>query len=442
MGHDTRIERALTYAQAEPAHRYTHYLFRYPAKFHPPVARALISAYTEPGDSVLDCFVGSGTLLLEAAVAGRCAIGLDVDPVATFVSRVKTRPLAEAKLRSGWNELRERLARHDRGEAYDDLKWEDIDERTYTKEARGLQIPQIPNLLHWFRRYVVIDLARIKNEIQAFAKAPAERDFFLLCFASIIRGASNADPVPVSGLEVTAHMRRREAEGRVVDPYALFRRGVERSITAMEQYAAALPVPPPKVAVYRADAVESAKRVKSKGVSAVITSPPYHGAVDYYRRHQLEMFWLEFTRTQSDRLALLDHYIGRVRVPNRDPLLRAKPTPSVPPSLELEDEMRKVNFARANGLRHYQLSMHRVFGELANVLQPNAPAVFVVGHSKWGDSDLNTSDLFAELAKPHFSLEDVLSYEVHNRYMSYERHNGASIDREFVLVLRRSKTSC
>src|SRR5262249_55559426 len=67
----------------------THYLFRYPAKFHPPVARALLERYSEPGDTVLDPFCGSGTLLVEALVSDRSSVGIDVDPVATLVSRAK-----------------------------------------------------------------------------------------------------------------------------------------------------------------------------------------------------------------------------------------------------------------------------------------------------------------------------------------------------------------
>src|SRR5437867_2851187 len=54
----------------------------------------------------------------------------------------------------------------------------------------------------------------------------------------------------------------------------------------------------------QADATALSLRIRKK-VDAVITSPPYNIAVNYYRRHQLEMFWLGLTRTQADRLALL-----------------------------------------------------------------------------------------------------------------------------------------
>jgi hypothetical protein len=42
----------------------SHYLFRFPAKFHPPVARALLERHAPKRGFVLDPFCGSGTLLV------------------------------------------------------------------------------------------------------------------------------------------------------------------------------------------------------------------------------------------------------------------------------------------------------------------------------------------------------------------------------------------
>src|SRR5205823_6204930 len=78
--------------------RLTHYLFRFPAKFHPAAIRCLLTEYSSPGDLVLDPFCGSGTLLVEAMVAGRHSFGVDVDPVAAFISRAKCRPISSQSL--------------------------------------------------------------------------------------------------------------------------------------------------------------------------------------------------------------------------------------------------------------------------------------------------------------------------------------------------------
>ncbi len=76
----------------------THNYYRYPACFSPAFARAIIKRYTEPGDLVFDPFVGGGTTLVESIAAGRDAIGSDLNPLATFVSRAKTTILTDLEL--------------------------------------------------------------------------------------------------------------------------------------------------------------------------------------------------------------------------------------------------------------------------------------------------------------------------------------------------------
>lgn len=68
----------------------THNFYRYPARFSPALVRAAIRAFTEPGDLVLDPFVGGGTTLVEALAAGRNSVGLDISSLAAFVTEVKT----------------------------------------------------------------------------------------------------------------------------------------------------------------------------------------------------------------------------------------------------------------------------------------------------------------------------------------------------------------
>src|SRR5207237_10413987 len=59
----------------------THGLHPYPAKFIPHIPRALIAAYSKKGDLVCDPMCGSGTTMIEAAVAGRASIGIERNPV-------------------------------------------------------------------------------------------------------------------------------------------------------------------------------------------------------------------------------------------------------------------------------------------------------------------------------------------------------------------------
>lgn len=69
---------------------YTHKIHTYPAMFIPQVARKLILEFSKSGDTVLDIFSGSGTTLVESKVLGRNSIGIDLNPYAILISKVKT----------------------------------------------------------------------------------------------------------------------------------------------------------------------------------------------------------------------------------------------------------------------------------------------------------------------------------------------------------------
>lgn len=57
------------------------------------VFRYLIESYSKVGDVILDPFLGGGVTLVEGLSAGRRIIGVDINPVATFVSDVQTTPI-------------------------------------------------------------------------------------------------------------------------------------------------------------------------------------------------------------------------------------------------------------------------------------------------------------------------------------------------------------
>lgn len=81
----------------------THNFYRYPARFSPNFARAAIEAFTRPGDTVLDPYMGGGTAIVEAIAAGRRAYGSDLNSLAVFVGRVKTTFLDSSEVEEIWN---------------------------------------------------------------------------------------------------------------------------------------------------------------------------------------------------------------------------------------------------------------------------------------------------------------------------------------------------
>ena len=70
-----------------------HGLHVYKAKFFPRMARAFINLCE--GATVLDPFAGSGTALVEAAVMGAPAVGVDIDPLSVAIAQAKAQLLSD-----------------------------------------------------------------------------------------------------------------------------------------------------------------------------------------------------------------------------------------------------------------------------------------------------------------------------------------------------------
>jgi hypothetical protein len=100
LAEDHQRQQAMIEAARDPTpvSGLTHNYYRYPARFSPIFVRAVIDAFTAPGDVVLDPFVGGGTTLVEAVARGRHGVGVDISTLATFVSEVKTYLLSADEL--------------------------------------------------------------------------------------------------------------------------------------------------------------------------------------------------------------------------------------------------------------------------------------------------------------------------------------------------------
>jgi DNA methylase len=73
----------------------THNIYRYPARFSPEFVRAALDSFSDPGDLILDPFMGGGTSAVEALVSGRRFLGFDINPLSVLLTRAKTTPLSQ-----------------------------------------------------------------------------------------------------------------------------------------------------------------------------------------------------------------------------------------------------------------------------------------------------------------------------------------------------------
>ena len=85
--------------------QWTHGYHRYPAKFLPNIVTKLIENEAIKNGPIADPFAGCGTTLVEARIHGFESYGVDINPVAELITKVKTTPIEPVKLLKAYNAL-------------------------------------------------------------------------------------------------------------------------------------------------------------------------------------------------------------------------------------------------------------------------------------------------------------------------------------------------
>jgi len=392
--------------------RATHLIHRYPAKliYHIPNLFINNSFLSKRREVVADTFCGSGTVLLEAMLSQRNAIGFELNPISKLISKVKTTPLDPSMLKTKAEKL-----------------FQIINDYGLESEAKWF-----PNIDFWFTEKTQKDLTRIRDAIQYADFEHDYADFFLLCFSSIVRPVSNADPrisPPVYSKRMHEKLRKKKRPNAV----RCFKESVKTNIQRMDKlwnlwnhfcYAK----------VYDCDARKLS--IRDDCIDLIVTSPPYMSAQKYFRSMRLEFFWLDLgTR---DQFASLDaKAIGTERIKSED-CKELQKTGIAKADVLLEGIFEKSP-RRAYMVSKYFNDIHLVLDEIYRVLREGKYLVLVVGNNSVCGRRFPSHEIMSEIAsKSGFTKEFMLVDDIKSRGLMTKRNKTAGIiDSEWVLVLRK-----
>ena len=99
----------IDHAISPQAHTPMYLMHKYWARKPHNVVGEYIERYSKKGEIVLDPFVGSGVTAIEALKRGRKAIAIDVDPIATFVTRMTIRPIDIKKFKAVFKQIEKNI---------------------------------------------------------------------------------------------------------------------------------------------------------------------------------------------------------------------------------------------------------------------------------------------------------------------------------------------
>ena len=370
--------------------------------------------------NVLDPFCGSGTVLLEANLRGHHCVGIDINPLARLISRVKVTALDPSQL---YGQLELLLPR-----------------------ARRFRSNPNPNstLDSWLSSTARVGLHRLAVAIEEIPDE-ARRSFFLVALTSTVRRLSKADPTipPLVRLrkerELTAGARYRKAlvrSGTVTTAivYSAFAEAATANIRRMaELYSMRPRFGHTKSSVLDTDAAHSG--LPPQSIDAIITSPPYCGAQKYVRSMKLELMLIGYP---EDDLRHLDrNTLGTEAVTTR----RTELSELLTGDGYVDRAIRPIfegNPVRARMASNYSKYLVAFAQECTRILRPGGHLLVALGRSTLAGVPFPSDRVFRR-ASQEAGLEFVATLvdRIPSRGLLTERHRTAGrIDHEHIVWMR------
>ena len=95
----------IQYSVKAKKHSAPYQMHKYYARRPYNVFRNLIEHYSKPGDLILDCFCGGGVTLLEGLTVDRKIIAVDLNPLATFITKMQIQQIGIDSLKKYFSEF-------------------------------------------------------------------------------------------------------------------------------------------------------------------------------------------------------------------------------------------------------------------------------------------------------------------------------------------------
>jgi len=436
-----------TWEWARRSDVYTHFLHRYPAKILPYIPIYFLSSeeYTSKNEVVMDPFSGTGTVLLESIVhpyLAKKAIGVEINPLARLIAKVKTTPLDISELKAASEDLFERIK----------------------KLCGDIRTPDFTNRDLWFSKRVQRELARIRLCIEDIDKDD-HKDFFLASFSSIIRDVSFADPkiAPPVILRAKNFKKNPKLMTKVEEvikkkkkahPLRYFQISVKKNIRRIETLNCIRWLSKGKIKSEIVwDDARSLRRAKMKcngeldksktnpirdrSIGFVITSPPYINAQKYVRTTKFELFWLNMTN-ENELKRLNESLIGTEAVYYKQ--YKDLKLTGIGSADKVIKKIYKLDPRRAFIVSKYFSDMQKVIKEIYRVLKPNGRFVLVIGNNLVKGIEVKNHNILSDMASHDglFKKEMVLVDEIKSRGMITKRHEtGGLVLDEWVIVLKK-----
>ena len=368
-----------TPSETVPIHRW----FRYREGFSPNLFR-----HYGRSRHRLDPFCGCGTTLLESARSKIPSYGVDINPLATFVTRTKTTPYSKA----------------DRAEFVRTTKTITSRIRA-TKPATAPKYSLLPKI---FQPEALETLLRLKTGVEE-VESPDVKNLLLLAWISILERSSNVFKEG-NGIKYRNKRRQPHSYATVPDdvwipryfgkdiPAFVLRLWSQKTLQIAEDLAAHPLHRDSTPDVRTGSCMDPAMLDFGQPVDLCIFSPPYANRFDYFESFKVELWMGGFVRSRETLLQLrhasMRNNLGASRGASSPPW-----APLTPFLDAMDPSASSVGMGIRATLRGYFEDTRTLLRNLRSIVVKSGRVVIVVGNSAYAGSIVPTDVLVAKIGK-------------------------------------------
>jgi DNA modification methylase len=404
--------------------KYTHDIHTYPAMMIPPIPENLIriiKKHQQGIKNLLDPFSGSGTAPLEGIISGMNVWGLDLNPLACLISKVKCTPINPKELKISNKTLLKNLK--------SDIKDDNL----------KVDTPDFYNIDYWFKDYVITDLQKIKDRIKDTGKEEI-RAFYWVVFSQTVRDCSNTR----NGEFKLYRMTEEKLSQFNPSVYEVFENNLNKCEESMfklyKKYQGGS-----YVEIFARDTRDFDLDTQ---MDIVITSPPYGDSrttVAYGQFSRLSLQWLDleeydFVSSKIEKERLDKYLLGGMNDVKENDL----------PSESLRETLKKiaaVDEKRVMEVLSFYIDLDKSIESITRQMKINSYQFWVVGNRTVKKVNIPTNKIISELGK-QYNLKTVATIPRNISSKRMPKSNSptnikgetvTTMNNENIVVLRREK---
>jgi site-specific DNA-methyltransferase (cytosine-N4-specific) len=365
-----------------------HFIHKHEGKADPWLARSCVNLLgLEEGSTILDPFCGSGTFIADAPLLGVNAIGVDISPLSTMISRVKCSlmdiPLADVK--EAILKLQGKTFNDSTGRRELDQILARLDDKEKTKVVD--------------RKADALQILSAKAEIDDLSASSVVKDFL---YTVLSRSIVEAFERPIKNARVVNSFLRDAAKFYL---YAYVSREIMRKLNFQANT---------RCDIFTANAW-SVKGLLGGEVDGIVSSPPYFDALDYYGFSVLPIAFLGLNGGDEQ---FQSRIIGSSKRSASDADLFLYDLLPESSQLLIRELLRVKREKKARVVLHYLNDMSDCLHSFSELLSEGNKVIFVVGrYHNWrfGSKDvrLDGAQVLIDIAEQvGFTLEDELHHDI------------------------------